>query len=302
MARFRSAEKQAEYAVNAVNGIKTPRHNSKNDNKIHSVGTRRNYKSALKIASNWLMENGNRHGLNKMTPELAKTYLIERSKTVTQKTLDRDRQALQFLPEITEKLAVIQSQIPDGKLGQQSRAYTHEQINLIMLHQSPREALSTALVTKCGLRTHELYTIRTEQEQPANIREKWLPSRFYGLKGKRFTVTGKGGLIRLVIIPYDLAKKLEEVRRDEPVTIVDRTVFYKSHYDLIGGQRLSQRFSETSYNLFKWSHGIHGLRHSYVQSRMEYLQSKGFTFNAALEVVAQEVGHFNFKTTLGYLR
>lgn len=302
MARFRSAQKQAQHAVNMVNGINTPRHCSKNDGKIHSVGGMRNYKAGLKSAGKWLVRKGNRQGLDKMTPELAEAFLKDRAKFVVQKTLDRDRQALQFLPGIQEKLAVIQSQIPNGKLGQESRAYSQAQINLIMSRQSAKHALSTSLAKACGLRVHELYTIRPEHEQPADPRSKWSGNRFLGLSGYRYTVIGKGGLIRVIIVPFDLAEKLEECRLDEPVNNIDRDIIYESHYDLAAGQSLSQNFSEISATLFNWSKGIHGLRHGYVQTRMDYLQSRGFTFNEALEIVAQEVGHFNPETTLNYLR
>lgn len=302
MARFRSAQKQAQHAVNMVNGINTPRHRSKNDGKIHSVGGMRNYKAGLKAAGKWLEKKGNRQGLDKMTPELAEAYLKDRAKSVSQKTLDRDRQALQFLPLINNKLFVVQSQIPDGKLGKESRAYTQEQVDLIMSYQSERYALSTALTNACGLRTHEIYTIRPEYEQPADQRSKWSKKRFLGLTGKRYTVIGKGGLTRLIIVPYDLAEQIEEFRLDVPATNVDRDVIYTSYYDLAAGQSLSQYFSETSINLFRWSKGIHGLRHGYVQTRMDYLQSQGFTFIVALEIVAHEVGHFNPETTKTYLR
>ena len=302
MARFRSAQRQAQHAVNKVNGINKPRHKSKSDGLIHSVGSMRNHKSGLKAAAKWLIKNGNRQGLLKMTPELAESFLADRAQLVAQTTLDRDRQALQFLPCINKKLFVFKSQLPNAKLGQESRAYTQEQVNLIMSRQSTRHALSTAIIKACGLRVHELYTIRLEHEQPTDIRSKWSKDRFFGLSGVRYTVIGKGGLTRLIIVPDYLANKLEELRLDKPVTNIDRDIIYHSHYDLVAGQTLSQNFTETSTNLFDWSKGIHGLRHGYVQTRMDFLQSRGVTFIAALAIVAQEVGHFNHKTTLGYLR
>ncbi|MDF5425801.1 site-specific integrase, partial [Vibrio parahaemolyticus] len=50
-----------------------------------------------------------------------------------------------------------------------------------------------------------------------------------------------------------------------------------------------------------WSTGAHGLRHSYAQERMSELQ-KNMTYEKALEVVSQEMGHFRPDITEVYLR
>ncbi len=301
MARFRKSDKQAKHIVDSVSALGKPRH--KNTEKgIHSLGAKRNYQRSLKLANNWLVENGNRNGLDKMTPELCNAYLSERAEYVTQKTLDQDRQALQFLPMVKENLPVAKSTISAGKLGQQSRAYTKQQLSLIRTIQSTKHALATEVSEACGLRAHEMFTIRPASEQSASGHRTWSNNRFSGQKGAIYTVIGKGGLVREIMVPHALAEKLELSRRSEPLQIRDREIFYESHYEIGGGQNWSQSFSAASSKLFNWSNGAHGTRHSYAQTRMEQLQKLGFHYKAALQIVSEEMGHFRPEITEVYLR
>ena len=109
-------------------------------------------------------------------------------------------------------------------------------------------------------------------------------------------------MIREVRIPYDLAKKLESLRLTIPKHIVDRNVHYKSHYAVTGGQSFSKSFSQASKATLSWSNGAHGLRHSYAQKRMDTIRAMGKSYNAALEIVSQELGHFRPSITEVYLR
>jgi hypothetical protein len=47
MPSFRNAKKQAQHAVKTKLQIKIARHTHKDDKKIHSLGTARNYEAAL---------------------------------------------------------------------------------------------------------------------------------------------------------------------------------------------------------------------------------------------------------------
>ena len=69
-----------------------------------------------------------------------------------------------------------------------------------------------------------------------------------------------------------------------------------------GGQTWSQSFSAASKMELGFSNGAHGLRHSYAQNRMKELQLSGMRYDEARRTVAQEVGHFDKKTTEAYLR
>ncbi len=301
MARFRKSDKQAQHIVDGASALGKARQKSQQKT-VHSIGSKRTYQASLKLTSEWLVKNGNLNGLDKMSSELCITYLSERAEYVTQKTLDQDRQALQFLPNIKENLPVVKSEIGHGKLGQQSRAYTPEQLSLIRSVQSPAHALATELAEICGLRAHEMYTLKLISEQSASLHRVWSENRFSGLDGIRYSVVGKGGLVREICLPHALSAKLELNRRSEPLQIQDRKVFYQSHYIIAGGQRWSQSFSESSSRLFGWSHGGHGCRHSFAQNRMNQLQEQGFLYKSALEIVSQEMGHFRPQITEIYLR
>ena len=127
-------------------------------------------------------------------------------------------------------------------------------------------------------------------------------SKFAGREGVIYTVQGKGGLIREVLIPSPLAERLEHVRLASPVRVTDRGVFYQSQYAIGGGQRWSNAFSAASIRTLGWSRGAHGVRHSYAQQRMQELQKLGLVRDMALRTVSQEMGHFRPEITETYLR
>jgi len=303
MARFGNAAKQADYIVNTATRFIKTRKKRPHSKGIKSAATKRNYRSPLKQASAWLKQNGQFQGLDKMTYELAESYLHTRKGKVRQKTLDMDRQALELLPLLNgKKLPIIKSQLPDGKLGKQSRAYSAEQIALIKSIQSEKFQLSTELSDAAGLRSFELLTIRPASDQPRTGNRPWSKKRFSGMSGSLYTVLGKGGLIREVMIPYHLSEKLEKHRRAKPIIKTNRKINYVSMYDIPSGQNWSQNFSQASQRYFGWSHGAHGLRHGFAQRRMNKLQSMGFSYNNALLIVSQEMGHFRPDITEIYLR
>ncbi len=300
MASFRSPERQAEKAVTRVLSL-TPRHDNPNDGKVHSIGTARAYQQALTQVAHWLREQGVRDGLDSLKPEQACAYLQERAEAVGQKTLDLDRQALQVLPNI-DKLERVHSQLERPGLADQGRAYTAEQVRMVADAQSERNALATEIAHAAGLRAHELYNLRPADERSASTHREWSPNRFEGREGIAYTVEGKGGLVREVMIPRELAERLEARRLDEPQRITDRGVYYQQHYDLGAGHAWSQSFTAASERALGWTAGAHGLRHSYAQERMEELQGRGLIYREALGIVSQELGHFREDITEVYLR
>ena len=82
----------------------------------------------------------------------------------------------------------------------------------------------------------------------------------------RYTVVGKGGLVREVAIPAALAERLEAMRLPAPRQVTDRSVHYETHYDLRGGHAWSQSYSDAAKRVLGWSTGAHGIRHTYAQS------------------------------------
>lgn len=283
--------------------------NSVGERVIRSVGTVRNYESGLRQVATFLADrdrnNGQHESLRSITPERATAYLESRAVELSQKSLDMQRQSLQCMMrhvthrlEPEQRIDVVKSTL-EKKL--ETRAYTHEQIQRIANSMNDKDKLSVQITHVAGLRGHELLTIRPVHEQPADPRPA-RDEKFSGREGDKYTVIGKGGLCREVLLPRDLADKLEKRRLETPNHVTDRGVYYKTHYDISGGQQLSQRFTEASKQELGFSTGLHGLRHSYAQERMSELQLKGHYRETALVIVSQEMGHFRPGITETYLR
>jgi integrase len=272
---------------------------------LKSVGTVRNYEQGLTRVAEWLKVTRSANHIKHLTPELAYQYLEQRGQEVGQKTLDMERQAIQSMfINVTgqlakgETLTVIKS---EQQQALKSRAYTSEQAGMVANAQTPRNELSTALAHAAGLRAHELFTLIPQANRPADQRPA-LVTKWQGREGVIYTVAGKGGLVREVLIPHPLAERLETIRLPTPITITDRGIHYTQHYKIAGGKNWSNSFSAASNRALYWSAGAHGLRHSYAQERMNELQSQGLTRNLALETVSQEMGHFRPEITETYLR
>jgi len=296
MPRFRSAKSQAEHAVSCKIALGQGRHDNRDDGRIHSLGTARGYEQALKGFAEYIQDH--RLGdLGSATVKEAELYLAERAGLVAQKTLDLDRQAIQM--HLGIQLEVIKSELETNLT---TRSYTADQVERIASAQSDRNSLATWIAYDAGLRAHELLTLRPAEERQASTHRQWSADRFTCRTGERYTVEGKGGLVREVMISKDLADRLEEKRFSEPKQVTDRGVNYTKHYDIGAGRAWSQSFSAASKRELGFSNGAHGLRHSYVQRRMEELQSHGMQYEEAKGTVAQEVGHFAKDTTETYLR
>lgn len=296
MPRFRAPQAQAEHAVARKLALGTGRHDHRNDGRIHSLGTARGYGQALKGFADYLRE----HRLGDLpgaTDQEARQYLAERSHQVGQKTLDLDRQAIQM--HLGLRLEVVRS---DRESALSTRSYTPAQVARIASAQSEANGLATRLAYHAGLRAHELLTLRPAGERSASGHRQWSADRFAGREGVRYTVVGKGGLVREVLLTRELAEAVEARRLEEPRLVVDRGVQYVQCYTIGGGRSWSQSFSSASRRELGFSNGGHGLRHSYVQERMDELQRRGMAYEQARATVAQEVGHFAGETTEAYLR
>ena len=301
---FRTPASQAKKALRRVLALKTPRHDNRDDGKVHSVGTARSYQRALTRAAEWMRERRDNKGLEKLTAEEARTYLEQRSLSVRQKTLDQERQALQTLP-LVGKLERVRSdpKLKPTRLATEGRAYTPEQVEVIAQAQTPRNALATRIAYASGVRATELLTLLPAAERPASEHREWSSERFNGRGDMRlYTVDGKGGLKREVSLPLHLAEQLEACRLKKPDRVTDRGVRCIQYYDLGGGNAWSKSFSTASKNELGWSTGAHGLRHSYAQDRVGELQGSGYGHASALETVSQELGHFRPDITRVYLR
>lgn len=267
-------------------------------NKIASVGTERNHVSALKVFGKWLLLKTGRH-LKNASLENATQYLKERSKTVKQKTLDLDRQALNMNFNFGQKLVFLQSQVATIK---EDRAYSKSALALLIARADPPLRLAIEVAVYAGLRPVELISIALPDVLTESARD-WSQQRFLGrIYDEPFCVVGKGGLIRQVRLEASLALRLKELARPFPITVTDREIHRKSYFLLPGGLEFSQEFSLLSMQVLGFSHGAHGLRHSFAQQRLIALICLGQDPISAIEVLAQEMGHFSTKNTMTYLQ
>lgn len=278
-------------------------------NAVESVRTARHYEQSLARVADWQKaeHKAGREGgdLRTLTVEQAERFLAERSESVRQSQLNMDRQAIECMMRHStgllaadERLSIVRSELDDA-LG--SRAYTADQVHIVAERQQEPNALATHIAHAAGLRAHELYTLRPAHERPADGRPA-RDDKFSVRDGECYTVIGKGGLCREVLLPRGLADRLENTRLAEPERINDRGVFYQRAYAIPGGNRWSASFTRASQRGLGWSNGAHGVRHSYAQERMGELQRNGLAYRDALETVSQEMGHFRPAITEVYLR
>lgn len=272
-----------------------------------SRGIRSNltYAESLTRVGTWCHDAYGIVRLDKISIDMVIEYFEERKQIVGDSTLTQERQALRLLTE-REKSKLYQIDIPfyKSELKQilTSRRYSKWQIDKIKEKQSLKNRIATEVATSAGLRAHELFTLRRIEERPPSDRN-WNENLYIGKsEWKRYTVVGKGGLIREVRLPNNVAKMLESRRLSHPATIKDRGIFYKSYYDIGGGKNWSSSVSKISKNSFGWSNGAHGLRHTYVQDRVYDIQKLGFSEKEAKAVVSQEIGHHRLDIINAYLR
>ena len=148
----------------------------------------------------------------------------------------------------------------------------------------------------------ELYSLKRRSERGPSAHRNWSKERFVGRDGIVYTVKGKGGLVREVLIPTQLAKELEMRRLPEPVTLRNRRINHQQHYDITAGQSFSHIFTKASVKCLGWSTGAHGLRQGYAQVRMDELHTGQSTRQERMEIVSQELGHFRPDIVKAYLR
>ena len=264
---------------------------------ISSIGAQRSYHSAISLYLGWRDENNLPTSQQDKLSDLI-NFLSEISEIYMQKTIDQYLGALSIV--FKKKLPYIKSEIPE-KNG--ARNYYLSEVLLIIRDLDEKNALSILICYFAGLRAHEVATIKRPNEAKKSNTRKWSNDRFKGLDNYHiYLVTGKGGLVREVAIPTELSEIIEKRRYFEPNKVKDRGIYYLSNYDLGCGKALSESFLRASAKLLGWSTGLHGLRHSYAQSRLYKLIDLVVTFNDALKIVSEELGHFRPSVTLCYLR
>ncbi len=251
------------------------------------------------------MRSAHNMALREMTVTHAKLYLEQRAELAdTKSTFNTDRGAV---------YAMLRNQ---GKLGEReqisvryerdeimnSRSYTHTQIDMIRDRMTPKNALCVEIAHETGVRAHELYTIDKLENQPTDIRPEHELKFQDKSDWERYSVNGKGGLIREVRLSPELARRLELHRLPTSVQVRDRAVFYDKKYDINGGKKFSNAFSAASKRTLGYSNGAHGIRHTYAKTELGRYQQRGVPFVDAKTIVSQELGHFRPDIVDAYLR
>jgi len=269
--------------------------------KLPSVRTAENYKQIYTGLARFANENYQRNLNQSLRDEkIIAAFLESRATEISQKYLNTTRSALNTASHLT--IEKVESTYTASRyLSQESRAYSPEHVAIIVSHQAPHNALATEIVSAAGLRAHELFTLLPTAERPPTTERDFRPDLFLGREGERYTVVGKGGLAREVLIPSELAGRLEQARLETPKTLTDRTVRYQQNYKIGAGQSWSKSFSEASKWQLGYSNGGHGLRHGYAQDRVLELEKERLFERDVREIVSQELGHFRPDVTLVYL-
>ena len=198
-----------------------------------------------------------------------------------------------------QRLAFLKSQVATIKVD---RAYSKAQLALLISRADPPLRLPIEVAVSAGLRPVELISISPISTLPESSRD-WNSGRFLGrVNDEAFCVFGKGGLIRQVRLEASLAARLKEVARQSPVIVTDRDIHRTSHFFLPGGFDFSVEFGRLCTRVLGFSHGAHGLRHTFAQQRLLAFICLRQDPTTAIEILAQEIGHFSTKNTMTYLQ
>lgn len=307
MASFRKSSTLARHAVSQLMASGQSRAATRNQPGVSSIATGNRYRQSLSGFAAHLQQHN--RDLKQATVADAQQWLTARAGVVGQKALDADRQAVrawlahrgQSIQSLTRSAHPSQANRPG--LAQEQRYYTAAQLDRIQARQSPANRLATQVAREAGLRAAEIRTIARAAERPADARD-WRPDRFTGRSDadRRYTVIGKGGLVREIALSQATAERLESQRLAAPQPFTDRGIHGQQRYAIGGGQAWSKSFGLASRRALGWSRGAHSVRHVYADHRMEALQRQGYRHDEARSVVAQELGHFRDSTTNTYLR
>lgn len=289
LALVRATEKEKIFSINSASTYATyivdfTAYLGENDFFISQINdTKASFKSLLEFADREIaidyLKTLVRNGAPKNTVETALKAI---------NIWMRDCQSARYLKNLLGKnkyreqysTSIRLSEVSEGNeftLNHLTRTYTTEQLNIISQHVNKRNAFSILLCTKTGIRVKELYTIKRLSEYTEDFREltglkeEAYSKRFLALPGEKYVVDGKGGHKRIIIVPFKLAKELENRRLNKPKVIYDRNIRYTPFYDIAGGNALSKSFDRASKRWLGWGTGIHSLRHDFAKYRFKTL-------------------------------
>lgn len=179
--------------------------------------------------------------------------------------------------------------------------FLHPSIHPDKLHGDPL-ICAILLAFACGLRSSELLSILPESQRPRSRARPLSPQIFAGRSGELYTVIGKGGLVRPVMVPFNLAFRLESIALQQPEILYIQGVRFVSYYFIPGGPFFSQWFGPWARTVTKTKMTFHSLRHAFAQQRLFKLAQLGFDHKTAMTIVSQEMGHFRPEITTTYMK
>ena len=239
--------------------------------------------------------------IEKTTPQYVQAFLESRIlDNVARATLQKEASALaklekslnlyslkfekgnhyDFRPAIRETLKVALREIPKAD---PHRAYICAE-RIIMAIKDEKHRIAAQSQHVGGARIHEISLIKSRQLMGISLDD------ISGEKYGRLEVKGKGGKKRELILSLEIYEKITAIIRLEGEFIIDKNQ-YRS--DL----RQACEACGVKYN------GSHGLRWTFAQNRMEFLQSgRGKTYEDALRIVSRDLGHQRPDVTEHYMR
>jgi integrase len=267
--------------------------------RIHSLGSLRSYVSCLRVLIGIFRELSDGKKLKKATLKDAKFLLEVVAEDSTQETVNQYRAALQRalkMPIPHVRAQFVRPKVQKAYMGSEVRAIIES------LAKKPKHQLAVMLVFSAGLRASEIAGLRPIDEQPTSPYRPWRQNLFDGIgEFESWTICGKGGLIRRVAVPAELAVEIRQLRLAEVKVQKDRGINRVPEFDLPHGKALTSIFSRAGKNALGFSYGVHALRHTYLRRRQLQLYRK-FVTDTALRnsILAQELGHFRTSVTNAY--
>jgi len=263
-----------------------PKDKVQRKNRIRSIGTRKAAESLLRMLGRFLHVSrlGN---LSAVPLGACQLFLLVRAEAgLSQSALKRDKRVLELIYG-----EVLESVEAKPRERRPPREVSNEQLSAITTKQSPDNALASRIAYATGARASELLTLARPDERPPSPRE-WHNDLHSGLTDCiPYTVIGKGGLIRTIMVPRELARELEALRRPQPVRVRDHGRNLLSYYRLPGGDAWASSFRKGAKKVFGASPGAHGTRHGYVANRRRTLEQLGFDKDTIDAILSQELGH-----------
>jgi len=304
------AEIRAELAAE---GLPATSQNIGERAEITSYGASKSYGDAWHQFAQWAKVNEGIRDIQQLNADIAQSYLEHRiEQGVKLSTYEKEASALSKMELALQKQAEVRGIEREGNL-RPGIAETRETAKTSLEQNSETRAYERPEAIIAGLKDerHQLGSkLQLESggriSEASQIRENQLGGLATDVHtGKQIGVINlvggdtKGGHSHPISVTPQTYAQLENAIKNGP------TITTKS------GEGKAFKIEKTGYSQAvrgaaiasgQEPTGTHGLRHNFAQNRMQELQQNGKSFDAALKIVSQEMGHHRPSITLTYLR